>query len=126
MVANRRARLRLQVNNLNSIGKRRHIQQLAIRRQRNTIRKFKSPRNLPQPGSALLPMPNRPRPRVSQIDVAFGPAGDVYLTDTRAGSVWHWEKGAAGLRQIAGRFELANGIALSANGKLLYVSAFPG
>src|SRR5271165_1490715 len=77
MVANRRARLRLQVNNLNSIGKRRHIQQLAIRRQRNTIRKFKSPRNLPQPGSALLPMPNRPRPRVSQIDVAGWPEGEI-------------------------------------------------
>jgi arsenate reductase len=58
-------------------------------------------------------------------DLAFGPAGDVYLTDTRAGGVWHLEKGADELRQIPGKFELANGITVSSDGRLLYVSSFP-
>jgi hypothetical protein len=58
-------------------------------------------------------------------DLAFGPAGDVYLTDTRAGAVWHLSKGAPDLTRLRGRFEFANGIALSEDGGLLYVSTFP-
>jgi streptogramin lyase len=58
-------------------------------------------------------------------DLAFAPAGDVYLTDTRAGAVWHLANGAADLTRLPGRFEAANGIALSADGGLLYVSTFP-
>jgi hypothetical protein len=58
-------------------------------------------------------------------DLAFAPAGDVYLTDTRGGAVWHLANGAAELTRLPGRFEFANGIALSADGGLLYVSTFP-
>lgn len=58
-------------------------------------------------------------------DLAFAPAGDIYLTDTRAGAVWRLGKGAAGLTRLAGHFEFANGVAVSANGRLLYVSVFP-
>ena len=58
-------------------------------------------------------------------DLAFAPAGDIYLTDTRAGAVWHLANGAADLTRLPGRFEFANGITLSSDGALLYVSTFP-
>ena len=58
-------------------------------------------------------------------DLAFAPAGDLYLTDTRAGAVWHLANGAADLTKLPGRFEFANGITVSADGSLLYVSTFP-
>lgn len=58
-------------------------------------------------------------------DLAIAPAGDIYLTDTRAGAVWHLANGGAGLTKLAGRFESANGIALSLDGGLLFVSTFP-
>jgi hypothetical protein len=58
-------------------------------------------------------------------DLVIAPAGDVYLTDTRAGAVWHLANGAADLIKLSGRFEFANGIALSPDGSLLYVSTFP-
>jgi hypothetical protein len=58
-------------------------------------------------------------------DLAIAPAGDVYLTDTRAGAVWHLTPGATDLTKLPVRFEFANGIALSTEGSLLYVSTFP-
>ena len=58
-------------------------------------------------------------------DLAFGPAGDSYLTDTRAGAVWHLANGASDLTRLNGHFEFANGVTLSADGSLLYVSTFP-
>jgi hypothetical protein len=58
-------------------------------------------------------------------DLAIAPTGDIYLTDTRAGAVWYLAKGAADLAKLPGRFEFANGIALSPDGGLLYVSTFP-
>jgi hypothetical protein len=58
-------------------------------------------------------------------DLVIARSGDVYLTDTRAGAVWHLVKGASTLTRIAGRFDVANGIALSPDGGLLYVSTFP-
>jgi hypothetical protein len=58
-------------------------------------------------------------------DLVLGPRGDVFLTDTRAGAVLHLEKGATRLTQLPGKFEYANGITLSPDGTLLYVSAFP-
>ncbi len=58
-------------------------------------------------------------------DLAIAPTGDVYLTDTHAGAVWHLANGASDLTQLPGRFEFANGIALSTEGSLLYVSTFP-
>jgi hypothetical protein len=45
-------------------------------------------------------------------DLAIGPRDDVYLTDTRAGAVWHLPKGAVELTRLPGKFEFANGIAL--------------
>jgi len=39
--------------------------------------------------------------------------------------VWHLANGTADLTRLPGRFESANGIALSEDGGLLYVSTFP-
>jgi hypothetical protein len=58
-------------------------------------------------------------------DLAIATTGDVYLTDTRAGAVWHLANGAADLTRFPGRFEFANGITLSPDESLLYVSTFP-
>jgi hypothetical protein len=58
-------------------------------------------------------------------DLAIATSGDVYLTDTRAGAVWHLANGAADLTRFPGRFESANGITLSPDERLLYVSTFP-
>jgi sugar lactone lactonase YvrE len=58
-------------------------------------------------------------------DLAIASNGDIYLTDTPAGAVWHLAKGATELTRLPSRFEFANGIALSPDGSLLYVSAFP-
>ncbi len=58
-------------------------------------------------------------------DLVIAPAGDVYLTDTRAGAVWHLANGSTDLTKLSGRFEFPNGIALSPDGGLLYVSTFP-
>jgi hypothetical protein len=58
-------------------------------------------------------------------DLAIASTGDVYLTDTRAGAVWRLAHGADHLTRTPNRFEFANGIALSAEGNLLYVSTFP-
>jgi hypothetical protein len=57
-------------------------------------------------------------------DLAISGTGAVYLTDTRAGAVWFLANGATQLERLAGKFEFANGIALSSDGKLLYVSTF--
>jgi hypothetical protein len=53
------------------------------------------------------------------------PAAYVFLTDTRAGAVWHLAIGAADLTRFPGRFESANGITLSPDESRLYVSTFP-
>jgi len=58
-------------------------------------------------------------------DLAIAPAGDIYLTDTPAGAVWHLAPRSADLTKLPGRFKFANGIALSPDAKLLYVSTFP-
>ena len=58
-------------------------------------------------------------------DLTMAATGDIYLTDTAAGAVWRLAKGAPSLARLPGRFEAANGIALSSNGKLLYVATFP-
>ncbi|MBV9506389.1 MAG: SMP-30/gluconolactonase/LRE family protein [Acidobacteriia bacterium] len=58
-------------------------------------------------------------------DLAIAASGDVYLTDTRASTVWQLANGSAGLTRFPGRFESANGLALSPDGRLLYVSTFP-
>jgi SMP-30/Gluconolactonase/LRE-like region len=58
-------------------------------------------------------------------DLAFAPAGDIYLSDTRAGAVWHLAPGAMQLNKLSARFEFANGITLSPDGRLLFVSTFP-
>jgi hypothetical protein len=58
-------------------------------------------------------------------DLTISPSGDVYLTDTRAAAVWTLQNGGAELSKLAGQFRSANGIALSPDAGLLYVSAFP-
>ena len=57
-------------------------------------------------------------------DLDFAPEGDVYFTDTTAGVVWHLAPGASRLTQLAHPFDSANGIALSDDGRLLFVSSF--
>jgi hypothetical protein len=58
-------------------------------------------------------------------DLAIAPSGDIYLTDTPAGAVWVLAHGASDLTRLPGRFEFANGITLSPDARLLYVSTFP-
>jgi sugar lactone lactonase YvrE len=58
-------------------------------------------------------------------DLVIAPGGVVYLTDTRAGTLWRLANDAADLTRLAGRFDFPNGIALAPNGSLLYVSTFP-
>jgi sugar lactone lactonase YvrE len=56
-------------------------------------------------------------------DLVFAPSGDVYFTDTRRGAVWRLRNEK--LERVRGEFQFANGIAISSDGRLLYVSAFP-
>ncbi|HWD97847.1 MAG TPA: hypothetical protein VG345_02370 [Bryobacteraceae bacterium] len=58
-------------------------------------------------------------------DLAFAPSGDVFLTDTRAAAVWHLANHAEALAKLPQRFQSANGIALSPDGRLLFISTFP-
>jgi hypothetical protein len=58
-------------------------------------------------------------------DLVIAASGEVYLTDTRAGAVWSLANSAGNLTRFPGRFEFANGIALSPDDSLLYVSTFP-
>lgn len=57
-------------------------------------------------------------------DLVIAANGDVYLTDTRAGEVWHLANGGTNLEKLAGAFRFANGIAVSPNLRLLFVSTF--
>jgi hypothetical protein len=58
-------------------------------------------------------------------DLAFSPEGELYVTDTRAGAVWHLDVNVANLEKLPGEFQAANGIAVSSDGRFLYVSTFP-
>ncbi len=58
-------------------------------------------------------------------DLAFAPSGEIYLTDTRAGAIWRLANSSSDLVRLPGRFDAANGITLSPDGGLLYVSTFP-
>jgi hypothetical protein len=58
-------------------------------------------------------------------DLIPAPAGDVFLTDTRAAAVWHLAADGDALAKLPQRFQSANGIALSPDGQILYVSTFP-
>jgi hypothetical protein len=58
-------------------------------------------------------------------DLAIASGGDVFVTDTRAGAVWRLASGETELHRLQGQFEFANGITLSPDGGLLYVSTFP-
>ena len=58
-------------------------------------------------------------------DLVIAPDGDVYLTDTRAGVVWHRASSQADLEKLPGSFPFANGIALSPDARLLFVSTYP-
>ena len=58
-------------------------------------------------------------------DLVIARTGDVYVTDTRAGAIWHLASGGADLTKIPGNFPAANGVALSSDTSLLYVSTYP-
>jgi hypothetical protein len=55
-------------------------------------------------------------------DLTIAPTGDIYLSDTRANAVWHL---GSELTKLPGNFPFANGIAISPDATLLYVSTFP-
>jgi hypothetical protein len=60
-------------------------------------------------------------------DVAISSQGDVFVTDTRAGTVY-WVSAATGRLEVFDpklKVEAANGIALSSDDKTLYVAGFP-
>ena len=58
-------------------------------------------------------------------DLVISPTGEAFITDTRVGTVWRLTPGAQELETLPGRFEFANGIAMSSDEKRLYVSTFP-
>jgi hypothetical protein len=58
-------------------------------------------------------------------DLTITPSGGIYLTDTPAGTVWYLSDSTASLVRLPGRFEAANGIALSSDAALLYISTYP-
>jgi hypothetical protein len=58
-------------------------------------------------------------------DLAFAPNGEIYLTDTAARAIWYLANSVSDLVRLPGQFQSANGITLSADGRLLYVSTFP-
>jgi streptogramin lyase len=59
-------------------------------------------------------------------DLAISPAGAVYVTDTAEGSVYQLLPGTTAFQRIAPKhpFTAANGIAISVDGQLLYVSTW--
>src|SRR5262249_38777531 len=57
-------------------------------------------------------------------DLAFTSQGDIYVTDTSTGAVWHLEPGSSRLTILNHAFDSANGIALSPDDRLLFVSTF--
>jgi len=59
-------------------------------------------------------------------DLAIAPAGAIYVTDTAEGSVYQLFPGTTAFKRIAPEhpFTAANGIAISDDGKLLYVSTW--
>lgn len=58
-------------------------------------------------------------------DLVVAQAGDVFLTDTKAGAIWHLAKNSSQLTRLPGSFDFANGVTISPDGKLVYVSTFP-
>ncbi len=58
-------------------------------------------------------------------DLVISPSGEAFFTDTRVGAVWRLAPGAQELELLPGRFESANGIAISPDARRLYVSTFP-
>jgi hypothetical protein len=52
-------------------------------------------------------------------------SGGIYLTDTHEGAVWRLAPGAESLTRLPGKFPHANGIAISADDRWLYVATFP-
>ena len=60
-------------------------------------------------------------------DIAIGATGDVFATDTPGGAIWTLRPGAPRLERLLPdlRFHFANGIAVSRDGRTLYVSNYP-
>jgi hypothetical protein len=58
-------------------------------------------------------------------DLVISPSGEAFFTDTRVGAVWRLAPGAQELEMLPGKFEFANGVAISSDAKRLYVSTFP-
>ena len=61
-------------------------------------------------------------------DLAFGPGGEVYVTDSEGGGVWVLPSGGDTLKPFVpgGTWSYPNGLDVSADGKWLYVAAWDG
>lgn len=59
-------------------------------------------------------------------DVAVAPNGDLYATDSNAGSVWRIRDGKAQIFMPSGFTRGTNGVAISADGKTVYVAHSTG
>jgi hypothetical protein len=60
-------------------------------------------------------------------DIAISANGDVYVTDTAGAAVWKLPRGATALQRFLPdvKFRSANGIAISDDGRILFVSNYP-
>ncbi len=58
-------------------------------------------------------------------DLVVAPDGEIIVTDTRGAAVWRLAANQETFERLPGRFEFANGIAISPDGRRLYVSTFP-
>jgi hypothetical protein len=60
-------------------------------------------------------------------DIAISSNGDIFTTDTPGGTIWKLPRGADRLEQFLPnvKFQFANGVAATSDGKLLYVSNYP-
>lgn len=61
-------------------------------------------------------------------DMAFGPGGEVYVTDSEGGGVWVLPSGGDALRPLVpgDTWRYPNGLDVSADGRWLYVAAWDG
>ena len=83
------------------------------------------------PGGQLLSRHAAPDSAIAHLlnDLVVTRAGDVYVTDTEAHSVYHLAPGAHALQRVQGPgdlFHYPNGIALDSAGRHLYVAHYEG
>jgi hypothetical protein len=58
-------------------------------------------------------------------DLVLTSTGEVYITDTRASAIWRLRPGGSDLEKLPQTFPFANGVAISGDNSLLYISTVP-